>query len=353
MVPEKMPYQLEKWLGQGTSATVFLASRVDEVSGARQQVAIKFLNSEKLVEAWRQELQSLQQVDSPYCLRLLGFERFSGKPAIILEYVEGLSLRQLAEWGPLSEDLMVEIIAQAQQGLKDLNQRGLNHGDLSPANMMINTSGQVKLLDFGLANSSPQGRQFTPPFAAPEVLYGEPHNLYADYFSLGLVMSFLGFSQKKLTGLLHPEPHRRTGLASESCQELRQVLGELVKSRMQELADREAKTKVQEQQRSHPYYAFGVLTSIIYIFLVMVPGSQSWSMVVPGEGQARLSVYTNEWTEVYLDGQRLGYSPIKNLAIKPGAHRLNWNRKNNSGESTLTILPEESLVLGDQDFVGF
>lgn len=65
MVPEKMPYQLEKWLGQGTSATVFLASRVDEVSGARQQVAIKFLNSEKLVEAWRQELQSLQQVDSP------------------------------------------------------------------------------------------------------------------------------------------------------------------------------------------------------------------------------------------------------------------------------------------------
>ena len=122
---------------------------------------------------------------------------------------------------------------------------------------------------------------------------------------------------------------------------------------MQELADREAKTKVQEQQRSHPYYAFGVLTSIIYIFLVMVPGSQSWSMVVPGEGQARLSVYTNEWTEVYLDGQRLGYSPIKNLAIKPGAHRLNWNRKNNSGESTLTILPEESLVLGDQDFVGF
>src|SRR3954471_20522810 len=101
--------QLKELLGEGGQGCVFKALRTDRESRLSQTVAVKILHSKTAVELWRKEFESLHRVRSPYCVQVLSFERVRGRPALILEYIEGVSLAALGRTCYLSEPDLTEI----------------------------------------------------------------------------------------------------------------------------------------------------------------------------------------------------------------------------------------------------
>src|SRR5690348_7962163 len=124
-------YRLVEFLGEGLNSCVYRAFKEDKDLGVRHEVALKILKSETQVAAWRSEFSRLAKVRSPYCVALLGWEVVDTRPALVLEYVKGVTLEDLRRFGDLSVENINEICAQALLGLSDLDEAGLFHGDLS------------------------------------------------------------------------------------------------------------------------------------------------------------------------------------------------------------------------------
>lgn len=184
----KTYFYLEEILGEGLNSCVYAAIRKDASQTINHKVAVKILKSENSVDFWRQEVESLLKVDSSYCVKVLDFEWLDGKPALILEWVDGLTMAQLLQHCDLDSSLLREICVQAQEGLIHLHQAGLCHGDLHMNNLMVSNTGQIKLLDFGTANVNRSKSQGNPQSMAPEVIAGQPPDFWSDLYSLGSVL---------------------------------------------------------------------------------------------------------------------------------------------------------------------
>lgn len=191
------PYRLLRELGAGGMGTVFLAERVD--GGFVQQVAIKLLRgfpTREGLRRLRQERQILAGLDHPHIARLLdGGETADGQPWLAMEYVDGLQLLQHAALHAprLCERLalfeaMLDAVGHAHRHL-------VVHRDLKPANVLVAHSGQVKLLDFGVARlvdvesaAHDSTRVFTPGYASPEQCEGRAVTTASDIYSLGVLL---------------------------------------------------------------------------------------------------------------------------------------------------------------------
>ena len=192
MIVPRIRLHLRKVIGEGGQGRVYEAVRLDPSTNLRQTVAVKLLHSRTSVDLWRKEFSSLAEVRSPYCVRVLSFERVRGRPALILEHVRGVSLTEWHRAQIGSPECRDEILAQVHAGLRDLRAQGSYHGDLSPNNVMIDDRGGIRLLDFGLANGHGADLRCTPEFAAPERLRGAPPEYASDLYSLGQLQTFLG-----------------------------------------------------------------------------------------------------------------------------------------------------------------
>src|SRR5690348_4746918 len=104
-------------LGEGGQGRVYKALRHDRATGLTQTVALKILHSKTAVDLWRHEFESLARVQSAYCVRVLYFERFRGRPALVLEHIEGASLAQLSHSFLLDARDLDEIRAQLEQAV--------------------------------------------------------------------------------------------------------------------------------------------------------------------------------------------------------------------------------------------
>ena len=125
---------------------------------------------------------------------------------IVMELVQGETLRQRLTIGPLEPRALVRIGAQIAEGLEVAHTRGIIHGDIKPQNILIQSDGRVKLFDFGIARQiatdtatltrSAVGLAELPPgliagtlaYMAPEVLRGDPSDTRSDLYSLGVVL---------------------------------------------------------------------------------------------------------------------------------------------------------------------
>jgi len=206
------PYRLIRELGSGGMGTVFLAERVD--GGFAQAVAIKLLRGFPTADGLRRlrrERQILASLDHPHIARLLdGGETEGGQPWLALEYVDGLSLFDYAaQHAPrLRErlalfDAMLDAVAHAHRHL-------LIHRDLKPANVLVNATGEVKLLDFGIARladaDTAQAREtstrvFSLGYASPEQRDGLAITTASDIYSLGVLLRELVAGSPKLPAL--------------------------------------------------------------------------------------------------------------------------------------------------------
>ncbi|HEY9523652.1 MAG TPA: protein kinase [Thermopolyspora sp.] len=159
-------------LGSGGSGRVVLARRI----GDDLPVAIKYLSEElrldlAFVATFRHEARLLSILRTPHTAAFYEYIEATGGAAIIMELVDGVSLRALLRsQGPTGPEAALLILKGSLLGLAAAHTEGIVHRDFKPENVIVEADGNSKLVDFGIAvrSGDPSGGSGTPPYMAPE-----------------------------------------------------------------------------------------------------------------------------------------------------------------------------------------
>jgi serine/threonine protein kinase/tetratricopeptide (TPR) repeat protein len=207
-------YELLEELGHGGMGVVYRARQVF----LNQTVALKvlpecYLDEPQAIARFRREMQSIGALEHPNIVRAYNAGEAEGVHFLVMEYVDGVNLQRLVttrvdrKQGPLGIGAACEVIRQAALGLQHAYEHGLVHRDIKPANLMLSRSGDVKLLDLGLAKLHASRRPLevsaeplteigtamgTVDYMAPEQ-WEDSHSvdIRADIYSLGCTLFFL------------------------------------------------------------------------------------------------------------------------------------------------------------------
>ena len=194
------PYRLERELGRGGMGVVYLAVRDDDAF--RKQVAIKLVwpGLSHMTDRFRQERQFLADLEHPHIARLLdGGVTAQGWQYLVMEYIEGVTLTEYCQQHNLSVLARLQLFLDICAAVQYAHQHLIIHRDLKPGNILVTTTGQVKLLDFGIAKaltphatatalSVPGLHLMTPEYASPEQARGEAVTTASDIYSLGIIL---------------------------------------------------------------------------------------------------------------------------------------------------------------------
>ena len=198
------PYRVVRELGRGGMGVVYLAERDD--GEFRREVAIKLLrnspDAEELHRRFIAERQILASLSHPNIAQLLDGGTTEGQlPYLVMEYVDGLSITTYCDRHALDVTSRLRLFVDVCRAVNSAHQNLVIHRDIKPGNILVTASGQVKLLDFGIAkllNSAMGGtavphtrtafRVMTPDYASPEQVRGEPLTTGSDVYALGVVL---------------------------------------------------------------------------------------------------------------------------------------------------------------------
>jgi serine/threonine protein kinase len=147
-------YEILEKLGRGGMGEVYRA--LDKNLG--RQVAIKVLPEEfskdkERMARFEREAKLLAALNHPNIASIHGLDESEGQRFLVLELIEGKTLRLRLDRGPLSMEETLEICQQLAEGLEAAHEKGIIHRDLKPSNIMLTPEGKVKILDFGLAKA--------------------------------------------------------------------------------------------------------------------------------------------------------------------------------------------------------
>jgi tRNA A-37 threonylcarbamoyl transferase component Bud32 len=196
-------YEVLEPIGRGASSTVFKAR--DTLIG--RTVAIKTLQSGVDEPAWRErfmaEARIVGQLSHPRIVKLhdVGIDENSGAPYLVMEFVVGKTLEQHVAAGKTDFQQACTWGAALGRALACAHEQGIVHGDIKPANILINQDGRVMLTDFGIARfaahiSQNGGLSGTPAYLSPEQIEGNPTDGRSDLFSLGIVLYQLATGER-------------------------------------------------------------------------------------------------------------------------------------------------------------
>jgi tetratricopeptide (TPR) repeat protein len=198
------PYVLDRLLGRGGMGAVYLAHRAD--GQFEQQVAIKLIDLPLATglfrDRFRQERQILAGLQHPFIARLLdGGVTASGDLYLAMEYVDGVPIHRFCAEKHLTEAQRLTLFLRVCEAVEFAHQNLVVHRDLKPDNILVADDGTPRLLDFGTAKLlSPtlavpgseltrEGYQsFTPQYASPEQVLGNPITTASDTYSLGVLL---------------------------------------------------------------------------------------------------------------------------------------------------------------------
>ena len=334
-------YRLLELLGEGLNSYVYRAIKENEEFKISQSVAVKILKSEKLVSIWRNEITRISQIRSKYCVGYYGWEIIAGKPALILEHVRGVTLEELITESSLSKAELIEILGQSYYGLRDLQDAGLFHGDINLHNIMIDDAGCVKLVDFGVYDS--EGAIFTTPkYADARVLSGELPTLETDIYSLRSVG--LDIARKfKLSMQAHnlAEFKLDQGVQLKLAVKVNEILEK--QARRQGFTEKLAKITSVE-------WSFKRLSQVVAMMVIFCIPLFSLGDQKPGaiySKPALISVRSNNWLELKINGEHLGYAPVDAEIYSQGTVHIEWVSPSGSGQTVLTVRQGQHIVIDD------
>src|ERR1017187_3722132 len=209
-------FRLVRRIGSGGMGSVWLGERSD--GEIHQQVAVKLLGPGGNRPDWRarflKEREILASLHHPSIVQVIDAGHTAdGRPYLGMEYVEGTTIDTYVK--PLVLCDLLAVFIRVCEGVSHAHRHLIIHRDLKPSNILVDASGQPKLLDFGIARlldgtgdaTQTVERLLTPNYASPEQLCGGRQTTAADVYSLGAVLF------KLLTGR---SPHESDEQASRS-----------------------------------------------------------------------------------------------------------------------------------------
>jgi serine/threonine protein kinase/Tfp pilus assembly protein PilF len=199
-------YRIMEKIGQGGMGEVYLAEDLN----LNRKVALKFLSpvmlkDESAHKRFIREAQSAAAIDHPYICHINEVGKAEDTDFIVMEYVEGQTLKERLEEGPFTLKEAQRIALEMVEALEEAHKKGIVHRDLKPANIMLTTKGHAKVMDFGLAKQlSPSGGVDsqdettsaitragavigTRDYMSPEQLRGHPSDVRSDLYAFGIV----------------------------------------------------------------------------------------------------------------------------------------------------------------------
>jgi serine/threonine-protein kinase len=202
-------------IGHGGMGTVYLAERAD--GQYEQRVALKLIRGSAQQTGasarFRAEAHILARLSHPHIARLFdaGFTP-EGSAYLVMEYVEGSPITAYGDANRLTVDERLHLFKMAARATQHAHQSLVVHRDLKPFNIFVTASGEVKLLDFGIAKllepdhplagqTTSETRALTPGYAAPEQLRGEPVTTATDVYVLAVVLYELLTGHRPADGL--------------------------------------------------------------------------------------------------------------------------------------------------------
>ena len=190
-------YEIIKSIGEGGMANVYLAK--DTI--LERNVAIKVLrgdleNDEKFIRRFQREARSVSDLSHPNIVEVYDVGEEEGQHYIVMEYIEGRTLKQLIQKrGALTVPEVIDIMTQLTDGLATAHEAYIIHRDIKPQNIMILDNGLIKITDFGIAMTL-NATQLTQTnsvmgsvhYLPPEQASGQTATAKSDIYSAGILM---------------------------------------------------------------------------------------------------------------------------------------------------------------------
>jgi serine/threonine protein kinase len=201
-------YEIEKEIGKGGMGVVYLANYSEDFGTETftKQVALKTINPSlklepKNIKIFLKEIKTLAELEHPNIARFLDIGTSEkGKPFFVMEYVEGATLIEHCNKNKFSINERLEFFRQILDAINYSHSKGFIHCDIKPNNILVDSKGTPKVIDFGIASkygSFIVGKNqttffqnaFTPNYASPEQIKGEKNlSETTDVYSLGVVL---------------------------------------------------------------------------------------------------------------------------------------------------------------------
>lgn len=199
-------YVIQSLLGAGGMGEVYRARDTQLERDVAIKVLPSFLSHDpERLRRFEQEARAAAALNHPNILAVYQMGDFEGSPYLVSELLEGATLRELLQGGPLSSRKAIDYGAQIAHGLAAAHEKGIVHRDLKPENLFVTKDGRVKILDFGLAKlierprtdetvltvtngTAPGIVMGTVGYMSPEQVRGKPADHRTDVFAFGAVL---------------------------------------------------------------------------------------------------------------------------------------------------------------------
>jgi eukaryotic-like serine/threonine-protein kinase len=210
-------YRIGEKIASGGMGDVFQAEDIR----LKRRVAIKFLsskfaNNSIALERFLREARAASSLNHPHICTIYEIEEYDGRPIMVMEFLQGETLKQCIGRGPLEIDGLLNVGISVAGALQTAHANGIVHRDIKPGNIFISKAGHVKVLDFGLAKLT--ARHGVPAediqesltiagvlpgtthYMSPEQLRDEEIDGRSDIFSLGIVLYEMATATKPFSG---------------------------------------------------------------------------------------------------------------------------------------------------------